>query len=77
MELDFNYFLKVIGSGYLQLRPSPEDLPRKRRIIQGIANVINHFRFIQIFLSIESGFTGGSLVRQFESCGRSNFAKTA
>ena len=28
--------------GYLHVRPSPEDLPRARRHIQGSANVAKH-----------------------------------
>jgi hypothetical protein len=56
-----------VGVGYFAERPSPDDLPRKRRQIQGSANVKNQMAEINLFLSQGVGVAGGNGIRQLGS----------
>ena len=59
--------IHLIGSWCLALLPSPEDLPRTLRQIQGSKKIPTHAMFIKNFKTLFFSFASGSGIRQFRS----------
>ena len=63
--------------GYLQVRPSPDDLPRARRHIHGSANVANQTVVIAARTNLGVGSAGASDRRHDGSNGSPRVSCTA
>jgi hypothetical protein len=55
----------LIGWAYLELLPSPDDLPRIRRQIQGSKKIPTHAMFMKNLKTLFFSLIAGSGMRQF------------